>query len=173
MSKKKIMWLEDHPDLSPYIPDLVKQTNLNIVTCSNLEEFQLSISKLSNEPDKVAGFIIDVAISGAIDLSVLDLQRIKTHQGTVTGIQVILYLLGLLDLDNKEHPFAQLPILALTVLENPENTLLTLSCPSPYDSDNTNISSALSKVAFITKDIYSPGSTLDRKIKEWLSSLSS
>ena len=170
-TKKTIIWLEDHPDYFPELQELIYDSGFDLIICRTLEEFKKATDKLKNEPQLVAGFIIDAALRGSNDdLGALGLSHIKTHRGGVTGIQVVIHYL--LDLHgNNASPFASTPVSILTVLEDSDKVFRTLV--SPY-ARNENALAAMDKIKFIYKQ---DDSALNgakggaSAIKQWLNNL--
>ena len=168
--RKTIVWLEDHPDYFPELEELIRKTGFELVICRTLEEFRKAADNFQNKPELVQGFIVDVALRGNnYDLGALGLAHIKTHQGGVTGIQVVIHFL--LGLHNKERgPFAEIPIAVLTVLEDSDKVFSLLVSPSPY-ARNDQMLAGVNRVKFIYKqnDSTTNGGEGDlSEIKQWL-----
>ncbi len=178
-TKKTIIWLEDHSDYFPELQQMIGNLGFDLIICPTLEEFKKATDIFKDEPQLVAGFIIDVALRGNNNnnLSDLGLDNIMTHRGGVTGIQVVIHFL--LALHSKdESPFANTPISILTVLEDSDKVFSSLASPSPYARDKkisaAETSAAVSKVKFIYKQEDSAlngdqGGT--SAIKQWLNRL--
>ena len=177
-TKKNIIWLEDHSDYFPELQKLIDNSGFNLIICQTLEEFKKETDKFKDDPQLVAGFIIDVALRGSNDdLGTLGLNDIMTDQGGVTGIQVVIhFLLNLHDKD--KSPFADTPISILTVLEGSDKVFKSLASPSPYARDKkisaAETSAAVSKIKFIYKQVDSElngGYGEYSEIKLWINSL--
>ena len=172
-TKKAIIWLEDHPDYFPELHEMINGLGFELIICKTLEEFKKATDKFKTKPNIVAGFIIDVALGGSNnDLSALGLSHIMTHQGGITGIQIVIHFL--LGLHNENgSPFAYTPIAIVTVLESSDKIFESLVSTSPYTNHEQALS-AMSRIKFIYKQddgALNGGRSGTSGIKQWLSDL--
>ena len=173
-TKKTIIWLEDHPDYFPELQELINKLGFELIICHTLEEFREVTDKFKSKPDLIMGFIIDVALRGSNDnLSALKLAHIRTQQGGLTGMQVVIYfLLGLHKKGKNKNngPFASIPVALVTVLEDSANIFRSLLSPSSYaDDDQTR--ATMDKIKFIFKEddsLLNGGDGNTSKIRQWL-----
>ena len=162
MSKKSIIWLEDNPNLSDYIPGLVDKQQFSLEICKTLKDFRDKCNFFldGSNTSKLAGFIIDGVISSAGSLESLNISNVDTNDGTDVGMLVVRdYLLSI-------DKFSNLPILVLSILQNPRaayqnivkvNRFAAVSLPP-----NLN---------FIVKGGGPKGDPASQSIEDWLSKL--
>ena len=162
MEKKTIIWLEDNPRLSPYVPSLVSERQFSLLICETLLDFkrQCDLFLTNTTDDKLAGFIIDAVISNAASLDDLEIRNVDARSGTDIGMLVVRdYLLC-------NVKFANLPILILTVLQSPETAYQSIVKTNRFSN-----SSIPSNVAFVVKGMQYDGAPFIQSISDWLNKI--
>ena len=162
MDKKTIIWLEDNPNLSDYMPKLVDKQQVSLETCKTLKGFGDKCDFFLDDYniDKLAGFIIDGVISSAHNLDDLHISNVNTKGGTDAGMLVVRdYLL-------RKPKFSNLPILVLSIVEDPERVYQSVAKVDRFSDGN-----APHNVSFITKGMYHEGAQFIQSIKDWLNKL--
>ena len=162
MDKKTIIWLEDNPNLSEYVPKLVGKQGFSLETCRILADFRRKCDFFidGSNYEKLSGFIIDGVISSENNLNDLGINNVSTNSGTDVGMLVVRdYLMS-------KPKFAGLPILVLSIVQDPESVYQSIS-----KVDRFSDGKAPHNVSFIVKGRYYEGAPFIQSIDDWLNKI--
>ena len=114
---KKVIWLDDSEALTSTVDPIRKRTGHEPVLCLNVDEFKNVCEAHAEEPDEIAGFIVD-ALLPIKDLASLGLAEITTDGGHEAGVRIVEhYLLNVDELPPAQAvsaAFAGKPILVFS-----------------------------------------------------------
>lgn len=156
---KKLIWLEDHPELNTEITKKLEESGFDVVLCRNVKAFGEVVKIHKDEPDQIAGFILDVVIPTE-NLGDLGMPQITPQQGAETGVAILRqYIRDIRNRSPLEGAFKEHPVLVLS----------TMSEASMRSSFNTSVDNHTTW--FSKADNKGHTDTVLASLQQWLKTL--
>ncbi|MCB1936314.1 MAG: hypothetical protein KDF59_10270 [Nitrosomonas sp.] len=113
---KKLIWLEDHPELNVDFHKKLNDSGFDVVICENVGDFGKEVKLNLDNPDQVAGFILDILIR-TNNLEELDMPQVTPQRGAETGYAVLRhYIRNVRDRSPIGDTFKEHPVLMLSTM---------------------------------------------------------
>lgn len=157
--KKQLIWLEDHPELNIEIKKKLEESGFDVVLCQNVKAFGEAVKIHKDEPDQIAGFILDVVIPTE-NLGDLGMPQVTPQKGAETGYEILRhYIRNIRNRSPLEGAFKEHPVLVLS-------TMSEASMQSSFNTRVYNYTTWLSKA-----DKQGHTSAVLISLQQWLQTL--
>ena len=126
--RKKLIWLEDHPELNTDTEKILEYSGFYVIFCQNVKTFGEAVKTHQDKPDEIAGFILDVVVIPAESLEELDMPFLTPQRGAETGYAILRHYIrnirGRSPINNtfKEHPVLMLSTMSEASMRSSFNT---------------------------------------------------
>lgn len=113
---KKLIWLEDHPELNRGAQNILAASDFELIICVNVEAFGEVVKTHKDKADQIAGFILDVVIPTE-SLDALDIPQVMTQRGAETGYVILRqYIRNIRSRSPMGDAFREHPVLILSAM---------------------------------------------------------
>lgn len=113
---KKLIWLEDHPELNAEIRKRLETSGFELILCESVKAFGETVKAYEDNLDEIAGFILDVVIPTE-NLDALGMPQVTPQKGAETGYAILRqYLRNLRGRSPIGDMFREHPVLVLSTM---------------------------------------------------------